>query len=66
MAEYSILIGQGRQSSEHSVLSASSAHRWLNCTASIKASEGMPDNVSDFAQTEQMFMSFVVIKQQNS
>ena len=51
MAEYSILIGQGRQSSEHSVLSASSAHRWLNCTASIKASEGMPDNVSDFAQT---------------
>lgn len=34
----------------HSILGASSAHRWLNCTASIKACEGLPDNTSTDAQ----------------
>ncbi|MGN0902408.1 MAG: DUF2800 domain-containing protein [Succinivibrio sp.] len=34
----------------HSILSASGAHRWLNCTASIKACEGIPDNTSEDAQ----------------
>jgi hypothetical protein len=34
----------------HSILSASGAHRWLNCTASIKACEGLPDNASNDAQ----------------
>lgn len=35
---------------EHSILSASASHRWLNCTASIKACEGLPDNTSTDAQ----------------
>lgn len=35
---------------EHSILSASASHRWLNCTASIKACEGIPDNNSTDAQ----------------
>lgn len=35
---------------EHSILSASASHRWLNCTASIKACEGLPDNISTDAQ----------------
>lgn len=33
-------------SGQHARLSASAAHRWLNCPASVKASEGMPDSTS--------------------
>ncbi len=34
----------------HAVLSASSAHRWLKCPASIKASEGIEDTSSPAAE----------------
>ena len=33
----------------HSKFGPSSAHRWLNCTGSIKAEEGIPDTTSEFA-----------------
>lgn len=35
---------------EHSTLSASSAHRWLNCTKSVKFTEGMEDKGSSYAE----------------
>ena len=35
---------------EHSTLSASASHRWLACTASVKFTEGMPDNSSAYAE----------------
>lgn len=34
----------------HALLSASSAERWLNCPASIRLSEGMPDLAGDAAR----------------
>lgn len=34
---------------EHSPLGPSSADRWINCPASVKATEGMPDKQSVFA-----------------
>jgi len=35
---------------EHAELSASSAHRWIACPASIKASRGMPDSSGQAAE----------------
>lgn len=35
--------------SAHAKLSPSSAHRWLNCPASVKASEGVEDTGSEYA-----------------
>ena len=34
---------------KHAVLSASSAHRWLNCPPSVRLSEGYKDKGSDYA-----------------
>ena len=34
---------------EHSVLGASSAHRWLNCPRSVKLCQDLPDNGSAYA-----------------
>lgn len=34
---------------EHSLLSASAAHRWLNCTASVNFTKDMPDTESQYA-----------------
>lgn len=34
----------------HALLSASTAHRWLNCPASVKLSEGVEDAPSPYAQ----------------
>ena len=44
----SILIES--QEREHSTLSASSSHRWLNCTKSVKFTEGMKDEGSSYAE----------------
>ena len=35
--------------SSHAVLSASSSHRWLNCPPSVRLTEKMPDETSEFA-----------------
>lgn len=34
----------------HALLSASSSHRWLNCPPSVRLSEGIPDQGSDYAR----------------
>ena len=34
---------------KHALLSASSSHRWLNCTQSARLCEGYADKGSDFA-----------------
>jgi len=34
----------------HAELSASSAHRWIQCPASVKASRGVPDSTSEAAE----------------
>ena len=34
----------------HALLSASSAHRWLNCTPSARLTEAMDDITSEFAK----------------
>lgn len=36
--------------SEHTLLSASGAHRWLNCTPSAILEAGQPDSSSDAAE----------------
>ena len=35
--------------SQHAILSASSAHRWLNCTPSVKLCESIEDKSSEYA-----------------
>ncbi len=35
---------------QHARLSASGAHRWMKCPGSVRASEGMPDESSDYAK----------------
>lgn len=35
---------------EHALLSASSAHRWLRCTPSVRLEEQFPDTTSDYAR----------------
>lgn len=35
---------------EHAILSASSAHKWLNCTPSARWEESLPDTKSDYAE----------------
>ena len=35
---------------DHAILSASSSHRWLECTPSARAEEAYPDEGSDFAR----------------
>lgn len=35
---------------QHSVLSASSSHRWTNCTASVLLTKDMPDSASTYAE----------------
>lgn len=37
------------QNKRHAILSASSSHRWLNCSPSVRLSDGQQDTVSDFA-----------------
>lgn len=34
----------------HAVLSASSAHRWLNCPGSVSLTKDMPDTKSEYAE----------------
>lgn len=36
--------------SEHALLSASSAHRWLHCTPSARLEEQYPDTTSEYAE----------------
>lgn len=35
---------------KHALLSASASYRWLNCTPSVRLSEGIPDKGSEYAQ----------------
>ena len=35
---------------EHAILSASGAHRWLNCTPSARLEQLFPDRSGEFAQ----------------
>lgn len=35
---------------QHALLSASSAHRWLKCTAAPKLEQGFPDTTSEYAK----------------
>ena len=35
---------------EHALLSASSAHRWLACTAAPRFEEQFPNGTSDYAE----------------
>lgn len=35
---------------KHAKLSASGSHRWLNCTASVKAEEPFPNSTSEYAE----------------
>ena len=34
----------------HAKLSASGAHRWMNCPGSVKAEEGLKESTSSFAE----------------
>lgn len=36
--------------SEHALLSASAAHRWLHCTPSVRLEETLPEQTSDYAE----------------
>lgn len=36
--------------SAHALLSASSSHKWLNCTPSARLEESLPDSTSDYAK----------------
>ena len=38
------------QECEHSTLSASSAHRWMHCTKSVRFTEGLKDSGSSYAE----------------
>ena len=40
----------GHEMRKHALLSASSAHRWLNCPPSARLEEGLPSIVSDAAR----------------
>ena len=35
---------------KHALLSASSASRWLKCTAAPRFEEGLPENTSEYAE----------------
>ena len=39
-----------KETPAHALLSASSAERWMNCPASVRLSEGMPDLAGDPAR----------------
>ncbi|MFZ7648318.1 DUF2800 domain-containing protein [Staphylococcus saprophyticus] len=44
------MTSQNHSSRKHAYLSASSANQWLNCPPSIKASEGIGDKTTTFAE----------------
>ena len=49
-------------SGAHAKLSASSAHRWMTCTASVHMEEGLPDNTSIYAEEGTLAHSIAELK----
>ena len=47
---------------EHALLSASSASRWLNCTAAPRFEENFPESTSEFAEEGRLAHSFCELK----
>ena len=49
-------------SRQHALLSASSAHRWLECTAAPKMEAKFPDTTSEFAREGTLAHDFAELK----
>lgn len=47
---------------EHALLSASGAHRWLNCTPSARLEEQFPDSTSEYAEEGTLAHSLAELK----
>lgn len=47
---------------KHALLSASSASRWLNCTAAPRFEEGLPEHTSDYAEEGRLAHAFCELK----
>ncbi len=47
---------------KHALLSASSASRWLNCTAAPRFEEGLPENTSEYAEEGRLAHSIAELK----
>ena len=45
---------------EHALLSASSAHRWLKCSPSVRLEEEVEDNTSIYAKEENVSQPAIV------
>lgn len=55
----------GHSERAHALLSASGAHRWLNCTPSAKLEEGFPDTTSEAAQEGTLAHELAELKVRN-
>ena len=49
---------------EHALLSASAAHRWLNCPPSVMLTKDMPDSTSEYAEEGTLAHSLCELKLQ--
>ena len=49
----------------HALLGASSAHRWLNCPGSAKLTENMPDSTSPYAEAGHLAHEIAELKARN-
>lgn len=47
---------------KHALLSASSAHRWLNCPGSVSLTKDMPDTVSEYAEEGRLAHALAELK----
>lgn len=47
---------------KHALLSASSAHRWLNCPGSVALTKDMPDTTSDYAEEGRLAHALAELK----
>ena len=47
---------------KHALLSASAAHRWLNCPGSARLTENMPDNTSLYAESGRLAHEIAELK----
>jgi hypothetical protein len=51
-----------KETEEHALLSASSSHRWLICTPSVRIEEPLPDSTSDYAKEGSLAHSIAELK----